>query len=364
MWRVAVCLILLTRSLSWAVETIRIHVLEHTSSAKIYGKALQWGQDEDDAHFTAIIEEHVKVSLDGNRIRLGQVAIEQESIRLRNSNGNEVGFLQLGDRLLRGDLVVRRHSGKLQFINVLPLEDYLVGVLGSEMPKSFPPQALQAQAVAARTYALVKKIQSYSSPFHLGSDVLSQVYGGLTAEDEKTRAAVEATKGQVLTFDLTPIEAYFHASCGGRTETGFDALSRNLPYLQSVDCPCGKLKEIRWSAQLEPEELKKAFGTEVTKAKKWEIAARTDSGRASSLSFFQGHRLDAKIFRERLGYRRVKSLQFEITNDSNGLKLSGTGYGHGAGLCQWGAKLMAEQGGTYEQILLHYYPGTQLQTLY
>ena len=102
--------------------------------------------------------------------------------------------------------------------------------------------------MAARTYALNKKLEQYGQPSYLGSSVISQVYKGLEADDPRTRQAIEETKGLVLTWQLQPIEAYFHSSCGGHTESGLDALGRDLPYLRSVACPCSKPSRVarRW----------------------------------------------------------------------------------------------------------------------
>jgi stage II sporulation protein D len=268
--------------------------------------------------------------------------------------------LRANGRDVRGDVVVRLSKGRLQLINVLPLEDYLAAVLGSEMPVSFPLEALKAQAVAARTYALQKKLEAYGSPFHMGSSVLHQVYGGLDREDARTRAAVAATRGQVLTYELAPIEAYFHASCGGRTESGASALQRDLPYLQPVDCPCGDLPASRWSAQVTRAEMEGALRFSSAGLR---TAARTSTGRVSRVAAGE-HSLDAAQLRQRVGYTRIKSLDFELERTAQGFRLNGRGYGHGAGLCQWGAKVLADRGQGYAEILAHYYPGAELQQLY
>jgi stage II sporulation protein D len=196
--------------------------------------------------------------------------------------------------------------------------------------------------------------------FHLGSSVISQVYKGLDAEDPRTREAVEATRGVVLTFMLQPIEAYFHSSCGGRTETGADALGRELPYLQAVDCPCGKLPTSHWTLKLGAADLK-ALGA--TKGTALEVQGRTGTGRARRVAV-GARSLDAVSVRERLGYMRLKSLSFEFVHGREGWSVDGKGFGHGAGLCQWGARVYAEKGWDFARILQHYYPGTELQTLY
>jgi len=270
--------------------------------------------------------------------------------------------IRVGRSRIRGDLVVRVHRNRLQLINVLPLEDYLFGVVGAEMPLAFPEEALKAQAVAARTYALRKKLDTVDQPSHLGSSVLHQVYRGLSREDPRIGASVEATRGEVLTYNLEPIEAYFHASCGGRTETGQAALSRDLPYLQPVECPCGKLAASRWELVVASAELSSALkGRE---ADSLSIASRSETGRVRMLSAGAGTWVDAVDFRQRLGYGKLKSLWFEIEKLADGIRIKGRGYGHGAGMCQWGAKALADAGWNYRRILLHYYPGVEIQQLY
>jgi stage II sporulation protein D len=171
---------------------------------------------------------------------------------------------------------------------------------------------------------------------------------------------VDATRGQILTYELSPIEAYFHASCGGRTESGLAALNRDLPYLKSVDCPCAHTASMRWSLWLSEPEIEGVFHQHGPIS----VESRSSTGRARRVHV-GGRSLDAVSFRERVGYDRVKSLSFDVEKAANGaFLLSGKGYGHGAGLCQWGAKAFADQGLDYRRILAHYYPGTELQGLY
>ncbi|HWV38798.1 MAG TPA: SpoIID/LytB domain-containing protein, partial [Vulgatibacter sp.] len=171
------------------------------------------------------------------------------------------GPIEVGDKVVRGSVEVMLAGGGLFAINEIPMETYLAAVLGSEMPPSFPPEALKAQAVAARTYAIGKKIGAEGEPYHLGSSVLSQVYGGVHREDPRTLDAVRATEGEVLVFEHAPIEAYFFSSCGGRTETGRAALSRDLPYLGSHACPeRPDTPGARWTLELSAGELGRRLG--------------------------------------------------------------------------------------------------------
>jgi stage II sporulation protein D len=352
-------LVSLLASPAFAAETMRIAVGPESSKVTLEGDALRVGADADDATFEPFNSTTVVVSLQGGKLIVGGSEAPAGALRFRSGTDGS-GVIQVNGVRVKGDVVVLFGKTQLAAVNVLGLEDYLVGVLGSEMPKSFPPEALKAQAVAARTYALNKKLEQYSQPYHLGSSVISQVYKGLDVEDLRTREAVESTKGLVMTWQLQPIEAYFHASCGGRTENGGDALGRDLPYLKAVDCPCGRLPTSHWTLDLKPNDVK-TLG--VAKGTALHVQGRSPTGRARRVE--AGTRsIDAVTFRERIGYMKLKSLQFEIEKSRDGWRVEGHGFGHGAGMCQWGARVYAEKGWGFEKILEHYYPGVDLQTLY
>lgn len=365
---VALWLLLLAPLNALAVETMRIAMSEVQREVRVSGKGLAMGEDTEDATFQPLGAAQVKVLRRGNRLEVNGTPVSGDAVRFRAGvetadAGLPIGGepLKAGDMQVRGDVVVRLFKGGLQLVNVIPLEDYLAAVLGSEMPVSFPLEALKAQAVAARTYALQKKIGAYGSAFHMGSSVLHQVYGGVNREDPKTRMAVEATRGEVLTHELAPIEAYFHASCGGRTESGQEALGRGLPYLQPADCPCGSLPASHWSATLPASELQAALGQSPEGLR---IAGRTSTHRVTRVTTSGGGSLSGVELRRRLGYTRLKSLRFDVEKKGQDYVFTGRGYGHGAGLCQWGAKALADRGWTYREILSHYYPGAELQHLY
>jgi stage II sporulation protein D len=363
--RATAALLLLLPGLVHAAETVRIAMGERPSPLTLKGRNLAAGPDTEDGPFTPLGAGEARIRMVKGRLEVNGIVTERPVVRFRageTDRGTGDETIRAGATGVRGDVVALVHRGKLLLVNVLPLEDYVAAVLGGEMPPSFPIEALRAQAVAARTYALNKKIDTLDEPFHLGSSVLAQVYGGLERENPRTREATASTRGQVLTFDLEPIEAYFHSSCGGRTETGLAALQRDLPYLQSVPCPCGKHPATQWSTTLTAQELEDVLGRDARG--ETQVQGKTSTGRVRRLSV--GSRsVDAVEFRQRFGYERVRSLLFEVAPDGKGgVKLTGRGFGHGAGLCQWGAKLMADTGKDYREILLHYYPGTELQTLY
>jgi stage II sporulation protein D len=269
----------------------------------------------------------------------------------------------LAEELIR----VRTGDGSAD-VSELRLEDYVAGVVSGEMPASFPAEALKAQAVAARSYALTRKIdaQVANRTWDIASGVVAQVYrrGKPSAS---ARTAVDATAGEVLVSGNEPVEAYFHATCGGTTEAGLPALGRDLPYLTAVECGrCGKAPGARWRRELDAEALGRAagLGRAATGAR---VVSRSASGRVEKVEVAAGARratVLATDLRRALGYSRLPSLAFELAPSGGGVVADGRGQGHGAGLCQWGAAAMAREGKGYREILLHYYPGAEIVRMY
>jgi stage II sporulation protein D len=278
------------------------------------------------------------------------------------------GPIRVGSLALRGEVEVRRGEGGLDVIHLLPLEEYVAAVAAAEMPASFPPEALKAQAVATRTFALFKKLEALGEgrSWHLGATVLHQVYRGSGA-DPRALEAARATAGQVLVRDHAPIAAYFHSACGGRTESGAEALGRDEPYLASVTCGrCGASPRSRWRLRLSAAEAGHVAGLRGP-ATRVQVVARTAAGRASRVAFEGpgGHAaLGAADLRQRLGFERLPSLAFTVRQERGGFVIDGRGAGHGAGLCQWGAAGFARAGLGYGRILAHYYPGTEIARMY
>jgi stage II sporulation protein D len=249
----------------------------------------------------------------------------------------------------------------------LRLEDYVAGVVAAEMPASFPPEALKAQAVAARSYALTRKIdaQAADRSHDIVAGVIAQAFS--REPGPAARAAAEATVGEVLALGMEPVEAYFHAACGGRTEGGLAALGRDLPYLVPVTCGrCDQAPKVRWTLELPARDLAKAAGLPGT-ATGARISARSPTGRAEKVEVRAGGRtavLAATDLRQRVGFSRLPSLAFEIRARAGRFVFEGRGQGHGAGLCQWGAAGLAREGKTYREILAHYYPGVEIVRMY
>ena len=359
-------LLLLASLPARAEELIRVVVAEGLTSVKLSGQRLtlrapvEEGQEEPPER--PLAGPVVEVTANGDGLRVG--AVEAGPIAVIAA----ANPIRMGDRVLSTVAVVERTGAALRLIEELPLDDYVAGVVSGELPASFPAEAQKAQAVAARTYALVKKIEAEGAgrSFHLGANVLSQVYAG-AAPNPAARAAATATRGEVLVRGNELVEAFFHSTCGGRTERGLDALGRDLPYLVSVPCgSCHDAPGARWTFTRGGAELGKALGLPgpVTALK---VTEKTPSGRVARVELQVGGQrigLTAVDLRQRLGWSKLPSLAFEVKEKGGAFTFTGRGQGHGAGLCQWGAAGMAREGKGYRDILRHYYPGTELAKLY
>ncbi len=355
---------LLAPGVARAVEVVRISVLASAAEVEVSGAGLSVESLRDGAEPQAVPGGRARVRLEG----------EQLSIDGRPADGAGLlftarGSIRVAGRDLSGEVEVRRAPGGLSVIDVLPLEEYVAAVVGGEMPPSFPPEALKAQAVAARTFAVGKKLEARDQAldFDLGSTVLDQVYPGAGRADPRARAAAAATAGEILVKDRRPIEAYFHSTCGGRTERGADALGRDLPYLPSVTCDrCQGSSSYRWTLRLPAAELGRLAGLPGD-ATRFAVVRATSTGRAARI-LVEGKGgkvvLDGVDFRRRLGYDRLPSLAFTVKATKGAFELNGKGRGHGAGMCQWGAAGWAKAGQGHAAILARYYPGAELIRLY
>ncbi len=346
-----------------AEERVRIGVASGLAAVQVAGPGLAATALRDGAAARPSAGDRAEVRLDGDELLLDGTALEGAGVTFTAG-----GPIRCAGRLLSGEVEVRRGPGGLEVIDALPLEDYVSAVTGAEMPPNFPPEALEAQAVAARSYALSRKLEAVEEgrDYDLGATVLSQVYPG-QAVDPRARAAAAATAGEVLVKDRRPIEAYFHSTCGGRTERGLDALGRDLDYLASVECRrCRASPKATWRLRLPADEVAR-LAELPGRATAVRVTERTRTGRAARLEVAAGQRrsrLTAVEWRRRLGYERLPSLWFSVRRDGDAFVLDGRGSGHGAGLCQWGAAGWARAGVGHREILRKYYPGTEIVKMY
>jgi stage II sporulation protein D len=285
-------------------------------------------------------------------------------IRIEPSNG----VIFVNSKPYRGYLVLKKSGKKMNVINVLGIEDYIKGVLPKEVSCDWHAEALKAQAVISRTYAISNLNRHSAQGFDLCSTTHCQVYGGLGAETKKTNQAVSETNGEVLTYQGKPAQTVFHAACGGHTEDPkyIWGWKETPSYLKGVKCRyCGKSPHAKWAQVLSENFVRNKL--KIGKIKNIKIKGKTPSGAAKQLEITHSNGkcvLNAYEFRLYVDAWKIKSHFFnsiKIKNDE--ICFNGKGWGHKAGLCQCGAKGMAEKGKTYSTILYHFYPGTKIETV-
>lgn len=295
------------------------------------------------------------------------------------------GAFKVGDRTFRenkivvcparsGDLIVNgaRYHGELHLIrqgetfhavNLVPMERYLEGVVPFEIGPDAPPEAMKAQAVCARTYALNRAELRKEELFDLYADVNDQVYKGILEGKDRHLEAVRATRNEVLTYRGKTIIAYFHSTCGGHTAHVKERFENKeaIPPLAGVRCGwCGPSPHSKWEVAFEESRVRAAFKTRA-RIVALQVQDRSESGRANTVvattSDGKQHTLKGYELRAELG---LKSTRFKVSCEGGRFVFEGSGWGHGVGMCQYGAIEMARAGKSYTQILSTYYPGTEL----
>ncbi len=297
--------------------------------------------------------------------------------------GPKDGRVRVNGRDYRGGIDIRKIDGRLWAINVLDIESYLKGVVPCEIGgvRESQFEAARAQAVAARTYAMAHLGQYADLGFDLYATVQDQVYKGIPCEREITDRAVESTRAEVLFHDGKPIEAKYHSTCGGRTADFSDAWGGVAPpYLRSVVCRfCEKSPHYRWTKTMT---LKDFFSHVRERLEKIGIALKQGEyihsfriTRSRTSKRLKEIILVTNRGEHRIANYRIRTLFGELADPGGLLKstlvyikvkgdkvfIEGGGFGHGVGMCQFGALGMAEQGRDYRKILYHYYRGARIK---
>ncbi len=363
----------------------------------------------------------LQLSLQGRRL---SATVDGRSMALAPSTlvtvqNNDPRGIWLGSRRYRGVLRISGRGGRLRVVNSLGIETYLASVVGSEMPHRWPLAALQAQAVAARTYAL--KQRSRGGAWDVKATVASQVYRGVESETPSTLQAVASTRSLVLVHRSRLIDAVFHSSSGGVTEASGMVWRRQHPYLVSVRDHDQHSPLHRWEQWFDPAGLRQRL-PETGGLQAVEVLSRSGSGRVRQARL-RGPRgslvLSGSELRKRLGLKstlvnfemvkggqrsyvelpvrwvtatssrrsRIDRITASVARQRGGrppllvapppvlvsktsvhrwsagglqLLVKGQGYGHGVGMSQWGAHGLAEQGADFRSILQHYYRGAEV----
>lgn len=260
-----------------------------------------------------------------------------------------------------GDIDVWKGDNGLYLINELPLEEYVKDVVAVEVRPDWETEALKAQAVISRTYAVYQKKMNGDSIYHIASSVIHQAYKG-NNPDERVARAVAETSSEILTFNNRPIEAFYHSTCGGRTENPEDVFGKNYPYLKSIESNCEISPYWFWEKRIQLTEIEKALN--LSGIKEISIKSYTSTNRVKQLDIIDSSgttTINATDLRKALGWSRLPSTNFHISRDGDSIIFEGKGYGHGVGLCQWSTLQMAREGKNYKEILSLFYPGTTIQ---
>jgi stage II sporulation protein D len=283
---------------------------------------------------------------------------------------NQNGYVFIDDRWYRGKTLVASTSTGITAVNYVDLDQYLYSVVGSEMGGNWPAEALKAQAVAARSFALYKRKSAANRLFDVVDTVSSQAYKGLGQETANTQVAVKATADQVLTYSGQIIQAVFHSSSGGHTENVEDVWTKFLPYLRGVPDYDQTSPVFRWVSNFSRTEISQRLG--VGRVLSITPDRMTQTGRPITLKIVsdRGTRvMDADEFRRALKLKSswvsVTPLHSPVASIGNvgaplNFQVEGRGFGHGLGMSQWGAYNLAQKGYKYEQILAYYYTGSKL----
>ena len=322
--------------------------------------------------------EPFKVRQEKGRILINGRSLSRGSVDIRPTS---FGTVQVGDQRYRGfmRLTVSRH-GSLMLINHVALEDYVASVLGGELPGYFHREAFRAQAVAARTYVLHRMLNTSRTDWDVASTAASQVYSGVKSETAITRKAQGDTHGQVLVFNEDGREevicTFYSSTCGGGTQPvsavkkGF----RDIPPLAGVSIDlCQDSPHYRWKKRVwDKGELGAALIGANRRLRRLgriellKVSKQTEQGRPTEITLVDQRGREEAVPAEDLRQRlSLPSTWFSIEDHGGEVWFTnGRGWGHGIGMCQYGANQMARMGYGYRQILASYYPGSQLLRCY
>lgn len=347
---VVVALAFLCSSLAWAYvpgQSVRIRTHSNLTSIDVSGLSLRVGH-ENDMRLLLVKQKSLPASKHS-------IFIEGENLKINGQPApNRVQFKN-------GSVVAE-----------MDLEQYLKGVVASEMPASWPFEALKAQAVASRSYAMNVIHERQGKFFHLEATVMNQVFdyprykGLLKIYKDKVERVIYETRGEYLVWKKTGrlFKSFYHAHCGGGTEEPSHVWGPKKKNGVVRDTGCSMDRRGDWQISLNEDELKERLLPElvhrddlkITLIEKDEISKY---GRAKRMRILLGDKeviFPSNEFRKRIGFSQLKSTRFEIFKRGAQYKFIGKGYGHGAGLCQAGARLMAMGNAPYTDILGKYYP--------
>lgn len=321
-------------------------------------------------------DDMIRLSTDGKKFESKIFFIEPE-------NGQEL--LKVNGKSYRGRIQISPSTDLIDLINIIETEDYVKGVLPKEMPVGKGDEnleALKALAICIRTYA-VKKMSEGKIYFDLYSDTRDQVYGGADSETAISNKAVDETRNVILKYNDEPALIYYHSTCGGFTESAENVFTKEeIPYLVTVEDGsepyCKISPRFSWQENFSYDKIIERLKNysllddQNYELKEISILNKFESGRVADLEFVVTdeygknkslvlHGNDIRsILRTADNKNILWSTMFDIKSKNESVIIEGQGFGHGVGLCQWGAIALSRKGWNYRDILQHYYPGISI----
>ena len=295
-----------------------------------------------------------------NTITVSETTKKNDTPKVNNTETKKESNEEIDNNIY---VTINRSNGNI--IN-LELEEYLIGVVGSEMPASFNIEALKAQTIVARTYALKRISQNKiltdttSTQVYKDNDGLRNIWkNDFNKYYEKVKNAVMSTKGMVLMYNNNYIDAVYHSTSNGMTEDALHVWGYSVPYLKSVESKTDmNVSSYKKEIMFTLEKLSNVLNTTITKDTTF-ILERNSSGRVSNVKV-NDLEINGTTFRTLLGLR---STDFVIELDEETAKITTYGFGHGVGMSQYGANGMANKGYTFRDILNHYYQNTSIKSI-
>lgn len=323
----------------------------------------------------------VRVEMRGRAMFLNGTPVVTDRLMVRaRSHDLDLWFPSKGNRTpqqagsekdamqVSGAIQLLRRGKSLLVVNYVDLEEYVKGVVPAEVNATWHLEMLKVQAVAARTYALYQQMLSPTRSYDVVAGIQDQVYRGRQGIDARVALAVESTRGLVVTYQGAPIYAAFSSTAAGLTEDAMNVWSKDLPYLKGVECPFDVESPFyQWKVSVQLDALEKKLrkqGFSLGTIREISPLTHSRAGRVATLRILHSDGeliIRGEDLRKVVGYTVVPSTQFTIESIGDDLVLVGYGAGHAVGLCQWGAKELAELGYSFASILNYYYPGTELR---
>jgi stage II sporulation protein D len=381
---------------------IRVRLNEGAAVALIRGIDLQFYQSTGPALISANNQSEWELRCQSGRVRAvrtgaraGRVGIQSVDLQEPVTVRSPAGFISFGGKPYREEFQIHSEGSLCEVVNVVNLEKYLEGLVNTEFSSKWNDEAIGAQVVAARTYALFQMRQAKLEDVHYDVDASTsdQVYDGSIHEDMNAARVVARTRGLVLTTGsgagIIPLKAFYHSTCGGATELPEKVWgNQSAGFHRGVQCPfCAGSPASHWSLEIGSNQIEDALRRQIRNVGNllgWprdlkgnlssvQVGSYDNSGRVAQVwLYFTGLARPLPIsgpkFREIMGATRFKSAAFQVHSEY-GLRgltwhFTGRGSGHGVGMCQWGAKVMGERGYKTAAILHFYYPDAALRKLW